>query len=463
MLLKEIQQGENKKLEFKERMPSGEAIAKIIVAFSNTAGGKLVIGVNKKREVVGINEDKVFEYEEKITSIINDLCYPTILPEIYIQNLKGKVVLVVEVFRGSLLPYYLKNKGKLHGTYIRVGSTNRLADENIIAELQRQRVNKSFDEEVNFENDLEQINLDVMYNEFKKIGKKFSKEKLVNLKLVKRLNNKNVPTNALLIVLGMLGNTEIKCARFKGTTKDVFVDKKEFDEDLFSNLHNTINFLKNHLNLHAKVKDLQREEDYEIPLVALREAVLNAIVHRDYTRSSDIKVAIYDDLVEIVSPGGFPNGLTLEDVLNGRSELRNKVIAGLFKELRYIESWGSGIGKIKNLCQKRGIDFRIEENFNFTAIVFERKIDKTMTSNAEKVPKNRRKSAEKMPKNVVLSHQEEKIILFVKENLKIDVKSVENLLRVKERRAREILSGLVKKGILDKKGKTKGSYYILKE
>ena len=100
---------------------------------------------------------------------------------------------------------------------------------------------------------------------------------------------------------------------------------------------------------------------------------------------------------------------------------------------------------------------------NFTAIVFERKINKIMTGNAEKPPKKCRKTAEKVPKNVVLSHQEEKIILFVKENLKIDVKSVENLLGVKERRAREILSGLVKKGILDKKGKTKGSYYILKE
>ncbi len=135
MLLEEITKGENKRLELKEKLPSSEAIAKTVVAFSNTSGGKIVIGVDDNRQIIGIDEDKVFEYEEKISSIISDLCYPAILPEIYAQNIEGKVVLVIEVFRGSMLPYYLKNKGKLKGTYIRIGSTNRIADEIMIAEL----------------------------------------------------------------------------------------------------------------------------------------------------------------------------------------------------------------------------------------------------------------------------------------------------------------------------------------
>jgi len=372
MLLDGIKKGENKRLELKEKLPSNETIVKTVIAFSNTSGGKLVIGVNDNREIIEIDEDKIFEYEEKISSIISDLYYLTILPEIYAQNIDGKVVLVVEVFRGSMLPYYLKNKGKLKGTYVRVGSTNRLADEVMIAELQRQRFNKSFDEEENFEFELENLNLNIIYNEFEKIGKTCDYEKLKNLKLIKSINGLDYSTNAFLIALGIFDNTSIKCARFKGVTKEIFIDKKEFDDDLFSNLENAVKFLQNHLNLNAEVKGLQLQEELEIPLLALKEALINAIIHRDYLRNSDIKVAVYDDIVEIISPGGFPNGLTIDEVMSGRSEIRNKVLASLFRELKFVETWGSGITKIKNLCEEKNIKFEINESGNFVSIVFYR-------------------------------------------------------------------------------------------
>ena len=466
MLLDEIKKGENKRLELKEKLPSSEAIAKTVVAFSNTSGGKLIIGVNDNREIVGIEEDKIFEYEEKISSIINNLCYPTILPEIYAQNINGKVVLVIEVFRGSLLPYYLKNKGKLKGTYIRIGSTNRIADENMIAELQRQRLNKSFDEEINFEFEIKDIDLNIIYNEFKKINKKCDYDKLKNLKLIKNINGKDMPTNALLITLGKFDNTMIKCARFKGTTKEIFIDKKEFDGNLFYNLENTIKFLQNHLNLNAEVEGLQLKEELEIPLLALREVLINAIIHRDYLRNSDIKVAIYDDIVEIVSPGGFPNGLTLEEVMNGRSEIRNKILANLFRELNYVETWGSGIGKVKKICEEKNIKFEINETGNFVSIVFYRPKINTV----EKPTKNRRKTDGKPTENrrktgrkpADLTIQEEIIYDFVIKNKKINVKNAENILNIKSTRAKEILKNLTKKGILEKVGKTKGSYYTLK-
>ena len=446
-LLLEIQKGENKKLEFKIKFPKNEVIAKTAVAFSNTAGGKLVIGVSEEREIIGIDEDKVFEYEERVASIINDLCYPTILPEIYIQNINGKVLLIIEIFRGSLLPYYLKSKGKLKGTFIRIGSTNRLADERIIADLQRQRLNKSFDEEENFEFNIKDCNLEIIYNQFQKLSKNCNYDKLKNLKLIKTLNNKDITTNALLIVLGKFDNTLIKCARFKGITKEIFIDKKEFNKDLFFNLENTIYFLQNHLRVFGKIENLQLQEEFEIPLLAIREVILNALIHRDYTKNSDIKVAIYDDIVEIVSPGNFPNGLDIEDVMNGRSELRNRVLANLFRELKYIESWGSGIEKIKNLCEKRGIKFEIKEEPNFVSVIFYRPI----------VPNN----AEKLPNNIELNDKEIKIYNYLNVYKKITSQNVETMFELKSRRAREILNNLVKKGIITKIGKTKGSYYIL--
>ena len=445
-LLLDIQKGENKKLEFKVKFPKSETLAKTIIDFSNTAGGKLIIGVDDNKNIIGIDEDKVFEYEEKVASIINDLCYPTILPEIYIQNINSKLLLVIEVFRGALLPYYLKPKGKLKGTFIRVGSTNRLADEQIIAELQRQRLNKSFDEEENFEFNLDNLDLSIIYKQFEKIDKRCDYEKLKNLKLIKTLNNQEIPTNALVITLGKFDNSSIKCARFKGITKEIFIDKKEFNQDLFFNLEKTIKFLKNHLNLYAKVEELQLKEEFEIPLLAIREVLLNAIIHRDYTRNSDIKVAIYDDIVEITSPGNFPNGLNIDDVMNGRSELRNKVIANLFRELKYIESWGSGIEKIKNLCNKYKIKFEIKEEPNYVSVIFHRK----------KIPNN----AGKIPNNTELNENEEKIINYLEQNRKIYSKDLVEILDLKERTIRNILNSLLKKGIIQKIGKTKGSYYI---
>ena len=152
------------------------------------------------------------------------------------------------------------------------------------------------------------------------------------------------------------------------------------------------------MNLNAQVEGLQLKEELEIPLLAIREALLNAIVHRDYTRNSDIKVAVYDDMVEIVSPGSFPNGLSLEDVMSGRSELRNKVVANLFRELKYIESWGSGIEKITKLCKEKSVKFEIREEPSFVSIVFYRKNAELVANSAEKMPNSSEKPAKNQRK-----------------------------------------------------------------
>ena len=375
-----INNGESKTLELKEKLPASQKLAVTAVAFSNTARGKIMIGVNDKREIVGVSDDEIFDMQEKVSSVIYDLCYPNILPEIYAQNIDGKLLLIIEIYRGSLLPYYLKSKGKLNGTYIRIGTTNRLADENIIQELERQRMGKSYDEEENYFVTPGEIDLTPIHNEFDKIGKSVSISQLRNLKLFRNIHGKDIPTNALLIITGNLENTGIKCARFKGTTSEIFLDKKEFTTDAFSNLNNAILFLKNHLNLEANIEGLKRVEQYEIPLVVLREALLNAIIHRDYTRNSDIKVAVYDDMIEIVSPGGLPNGLTVNDVFDGRSELRNKIIAKVFKELGYVETWGTGIKRIEKICNDLNIKFEFRDGGNFITIVFHRPVSTVKTA-----------------------------------------------------------------------------------
>jgi ATP-dependent DNA helicase RecG len=497
-----INQGEGKRLELKEKLPSHISIAKTAVAFSNTSGGKIVIGINDDLKIVGVDEDKIFEIQEKVSSIIYDLCYPNILPEIYTVNIHGKLVVVIEIFRGSLLPYYLKNKGKRDGTYIRIGSTNRLADESMILELERQRRGRSFDEEENFDYEISDLKLDIIYEQFKKIGKKANYEKLKNLKLIKTVNNKDIPTNALLIALGHFDNVAIKCARFKGKSMEIFIDKKEFAGNLFDIMENTMIFLQNHLNLRAEIKGLRRKEEYEIPIEVLREALLNAIIHRDYTRNSDIKVAIYDDIVEIISPGALPNGITIEEISNGRSELRNKVLAYLFKELEYIEAWGSGIAKIREACKLRKINFRFEEKGNFVSTEFVRPVglkkDKVTPEQPSpqagtklapgwhqagtklapskqypastqqapsKYPASSQQAPSKLPASTLLGDRLKKILIFCKEPKTRG--KIQTILDIKDREhfRAEILKPLLEDGLLqmtipDKPNSPKQKYVI---
>ena len=451
-IINEILKGESKILEFKEKMPTNLSIVKTIIAFANTSGGKLILGVSDNREIVGITED-IFELQDKISSIIYESCYPTILPHMYTINIEGRTLLVIETNRGSLSPYYVKAEGKENGVYVRIGATNRKADRENIMELERQRANISFDEEINFDYEFSSLNLEPIKNRLKQVGKELTTEKMLSLKLIKESNKTIYPTNGLLILLGLLENTNTKCSRFKGTNMNVFLDKKEYSGDLFSQLENIEGFIKNHINLKGEIKGLQRTDTYEIPEVAIREAVVNALVHRNYSNlGRDIKIGIYDDRLEIVSPGGLPNGLTNEDIFTGKSEIRNRVVARIFKELDYIEQWGSGIGRIKNSC----IDFGLKEPFieetgDFIGVRIFRN---------DKVAESTGKVSESIGN---VSEQEKTILEYIVKNNKIVSKSVEELLEVKEARARRILKEMTDKDYIIKQGQGRSTYYILKK
>lgn len=134
-ILDQIKNGESKTLELKEKLPDNKSIAKTVIAFANTAGGKIIVGINDKLKITGVDANNVYSLKDKIAFVIFDSCSPDILPEIYTININGKLLLVIEIFRGNLMPYFLKSKGKSDGVYIRVGATNRKASPQIIEEL----------------------------------------------------------------------------------------------------------------------------------------------------------------------------------------------------------------------------------------------------------------------------------------------------------------------------------------
>lgn len=473
-LIENIRQGESKTLELKAQLPQHEQIAKTAVAFANTSGGKLVIGVSDDRQVVGLPEEDVLALQSQIGSIIFDRCHPAILPEMYTANLEGKTVLVVEVFRGNLLPYYLKEGGKNQGTYLRVGSSNRKADFEHILELERQRRNQSFDEEVYRDTTLSALDLRPLLTRFAAIGKPLDAEKLKNLKLAQQEQGTDYPTQGLMILLGLLPHVATKCARFKGTDMSVFLDRKEYAGDLFTQLEQVEAFVKNHISLRGEIKGLQRTDTYEIPEAALREALVNAVIHRDYTNQGrDIKVGVYDDIVNVVSPGGFPNTLTAEALLEGRSEIRNRVIARVFKELGYIEQWGSGIQRIKSACIAQGLaEPRIREKGDFVDVEFYRPtagVGKTAETGGS-TPENARKIAGApdyarlrpiTPDPDKLPVEEARILLYLLDHGQISRKDAMSLLGLGETKVKALFVALAGREIIARRGQGRGTCYVL--
>ncbi len=351
-----LEQPESRRLEFKEAFPKGDQVARTAVAFANGAGGQIVFGVkDDPRQIVGISDDRIFPLEERISNCIFDLCTPPILPEIYIQSVEGKALLVVSIFPGSEKPYYLKKPGKKNGTYIRVGSSNRKASPETIEALERRRRKVSFDALTVYDCPVEDIDLSRFKKAFKlQTGRKLGKTQFFNMGLLQKKQGHEYPTNAALLLSDSPSRKQffpyakIECARFKGTDKRVFLDQSAIEVPVHATVEPCMTFIKKNIALGSTIGEIYRKDRWEYPLEAIREALINAIIHRDYAiLGSDIKVAIYDDMLEITSPGPLPDALPVEELGTGRSEIRNRVLAPIFKDLKLIEAWGSGIQKIR--------------------------------------------------------------------------------------------------------------------
>ena len=445
-----IKNGENKTTEFKEIIPNSKKISQTAVAFANGAGGKIYIGITDDRQIIGIDEKlDIFKVIDDLNTIIYDSCYPNINTNIYTENKEDKTILVIEIFPGNLKPYYIQSMGKENGVYIRVGASNRKASYENILELERQRKNITFDEEIDWELEYKVLNLEKLKKIFKENKKDFSKEKLLNLGLIKTEGKDLKVTKGLGIILGIYENTTINCARFKGNSMDIFLDKKEFTGNIFEKIENIQLFFENHLNLSSKFEKFQRKDILEIPILALREGVINAIVHRDYSNQGrDIKIGIYDDIVEIISPGGLPSTLTIDQIYSGRSEIRNRVLARIFKEFNFIEKWGSGINRMINLCKNANLKTpEIKETGDSVVLTFYR---------ANSMPD----SAGLMPDSAglnKLSETEEKVLTLIFDKTKR--KEIQEKLLLSERTIRKALNSLQTKGLIEKLGKGPSTYY----
>ena len=363
-----IKQAEGRRLEFKEKLPGKVDLCKTIIAFANDAGGTLLIGIQDSPRIIkGLQENVLMSSEEQISNMIFDNCYPIISPEITIINVKNKFIIKVQIFRGSNLPYYLKSKGKNNGTYIRVGSSNRLANEEIIQEMERLKRNISYDSEPILDILYSKLSLEKFKDTYKETtGEICDNNSLKKLHLISSFQSEIKATNALLLLSNDALKTKIfpyakiECARFKGTNSDVFIDQKTLDGNLLEQIEQAYTFVLRHINRGAIIEGVYTKSHWEYPINAIREAIRNAVIHRDYSLlGKDIKIAIYDDMIEITNPGKLLPSIEFDKMEARQSDIRNKVIAPVFKHLGFIDQWGNGLKLISDELKKyQDIEFK---------------------------------------------------------------------------------------------------------
>lgn len=390
MLIEEILKGESEKTEFKENAKTNTYI-KTVVAFANGNGGKIVFGVKDNKEIVGVENE--FEVMDGIINAISDNFYPMIVPDISLHTLENKTVILVEIEGGKKKPYYLKSKGMQKGTYIRSGATTRIIEEDyVLKELVLEGENKYFDQQVCHGESVSDEEIEKFCEWLEKLARKNSendteirkitRNTLLNWKVLEEKNGRIFPTNAYILLSGK-ENWEvlrkIQCGVFKGETRSIFVDKKEFEGSIIMQLEKAYQYVLEKINLGSDIIGIYRVDKYEIPPKSIREVIANAVIHRSYLEPNDIQVALYDNRLEITSPGMLLSGVNVKRMKEGYSKLRNRAIASVFAYVNIIEKWGSGIPRIMNEIREYGLqepefiifenDFRVNiyrKNYNTT-------------------------------------------------------------------------------------------------
>ena len=358
-LEEEISQGEGEQLEFKRSLSKDDSKwLKTVVAFANGRGGKIVFGIETDGSIVGVT-GSLFETKDAIADAVANRINPMPPISLSVTSLGDKPLIVLEVAQGMQCPYYLKSKGDSEGVYVRYDATTRQVDEDGLRELRLEGSGRSFD-------CLPCRGAKVTAKEIAALCKALYRTARENAKNDAQRDLIKPPTAAQLVKWGVLverggelrptwafillaGRDEMqpkmKCGIFKGNDRSIFVDRRQFDAPVQEQAEKAYQYVLEKINLGARINGLYREDVYEIPPDAIREIIINAVVHRSYFNgdASPITVALYDNRLEITSPGGLVRGMTLEKMLNGSSDCRNRALAEAFAYMNLIENWGSGV------------------------------------------------------------------------------------------------------------------------
>ncbi|MEA3475404.1 MAG: helix-turn-helix domain-containing protein [Candidatus Cloacimonadota bacterium] len=447
-----ISQGESETVEFKESLGEWKEIINTISAFSNTNGGVILVGINDCGGISGVITGK--STLEDLTNKINENTDPKIYPHITTKLIDGKSIVIIEIKES--FDHLVVAFGR---PYKRVGkSTVRMSKdeyESLILEKHKEKLYfdsqickeaslgdidnikvKRFIERANFERRLE-INPNIT-----------PKEALKKLSLVK----KDKLANAAILLFGknpqkFFLQAETRCARFKGTEPLEFIDMKVFGGNIIDQREDALEFVKEHIQLHAEIKGTERIERWEYPIEAIREAITNAICHRNYKISSNAQIRIFDDRIEVWGCGPLPEPLTVEDLRKKHdSVLRNPLIGKCFFLIKYIEQWGTGTNRMIKKCLSSGLPEPLFEEISGNLVVtFRGKITKEYLEGLD------------LNKRQIVAME------YIKKIGKITNKKYREMFpEISNETARLDLNILVRKRLLNKKGEKRGAYYTIR-
>lgn len=375
---------ESSTLELKQELPKNNQIVKTIIAFANQFGGRLMIGIADNGSIVGIPTNSADELTETLFKLIYDNSAPPILPSIYSLRFEEKLVLVIEVSQGMNKPYFVKSEGLTNGTYIRLGSMTVKATAEIINELQQQSRGISFDILPVYNASLEDLDFQSIeaFLKSRKNGARKSKvtnELLRAYHLICEEHAKSYPTVAGILLFGkqpqkFFPQSYMICTQFSGHIgREGIVASKDCEGTLFQQFESAYAWLWDTLNKSSAFKGLKRQDSLEIPEEAVREALLNALLHRNWRIQGPNRISIYPTRVEFFSPGVFPGPLRIGQLELGMTHSRNHVITKIFREAGYIESLGSGFPTIFNTYRKAGLEKpQVTEGVEFVKCILPR-------------------------------------------------------------------------------------------
>lgn len=375
-------------LEYKVKLPSTDILARAMISFSNTKGGRLILGVEDKTgELVGIKTD--IDIEEYIMNVASENCEPIISPIVEFKSYDEKLVVIIDVSAGPLKPYHLKGKATDESVFIRIGSTIRRADKNHIQQLMREAVNESFDKLIVPNTSSADLDFDKIgkYQVLKNNRIGTPKEKITETFLkkigIKKEASKGSPiTFGGMLLFGKsvqtipaLFKAHVKIARFKGNETGVIVDHDLLEGTIDTEIEGAVQFLRKHMFVSGKIEQLKREDRFSYPMAAIREVLTNAVIHRDYSRAANeaIMCRLFDNRLEVESPGLLPLGVRVEN-LGDVQNTRNPLIGRLMFEMGYFDEWGQGIKRMIEACRENGnpIPYFEEKDSTFKVTIYAR-------------------------------------------------------------------------------------------
>ena len=429
---------ENQNIEFKQEYVSD--IRKEVIGFANADGGVVYVGIRKDGVIMGVEDpDSVML---QIVNSLKDSIAPDVMPFVKVQTeqLEGKQVVEIYVTTGTNRPYYLREKGlKPSGVYVRKGSSTQPMTEEGIREMIIQNSGRSFEA-------CRSINQELTFREFTaQMEARSIAIGPAQMKTLKLIGEDGLYTN-LALLLSDQCETTIKVALFQGIDKEIFRDRKEFSGSILKQLEDVYEFIDLVNKTKASFSGLNRTDKRDYPEEAVREALLNSVVHRDYSFSGGNLINIYEDRMEFVSLGGLVSGLELKSIFLGVSQSRNPN--------RLIESYGTGIGKIQRAYKGESV----QPEFETAKGVFR----VTLPNRNEPEKSGREFAQAESPKTKKNSgKQQQKVLDFVSENGKITRKQVEELIDSGSTKAFKLIKELCEKGQMKAQGAGRCSYYVL--